>query len=175
MNNQKIKIRIALPNEYEALGKIMVQVYSQLSSFPSPQDQPKYYAKLANIGNFTSLPHTKLLIAVNDNNEIKGGVVYFGDMTYYGSGGTATKEKNAAGFKLLAVDPSSRGEGIGKLLTNACIDLAKKENQNQLIIHSTKAMQIAWKMYEKLGFKRYKDLDFTQENLSVYGFRLKLK
>ena len=93
-------------------------------------------------------------------------------MKYYGSGGSATKEKNAAGFRLLAVAHASRGHGIGKLLTEACIQLAKKEHQSQVIIHSTKSMQIAWKMYEKLGFKRSEDLDFNQGELKVFGFRL---
>ena len=60
------------------------------------------------------------------------------------------------------------------MLTLYCIDLAKKESQQQLIIHSTKAMQIAWSMYEKLGFKRSEDLDFKQSDLQVYGFRLYL-
>jgi sugar lactone lactonase YvrE len=45
------------------------------------------------------------LVAVSSDNKIAGGVVYFSDMQYYGSGGTATKEHNAAGFRLLAVDP----------------------------------------------------------------------
>ena len=43
-----------------------------------------------------------------------------------------------------------------------------------MIIHSTMAMQTAWKMYEKLGFKRSGDLDFIQGELPVYGFRLVL-
>lgn len=43
-----------------------------------------------------------------------------------------------------------------------------------MIIHSTMAMQTAWKMYEKLGFKRSVDLDFMQGDLPVYGFRLVL-
>lgn len=93
-------------------------------------------------------------------------------MQYYGSGGSAPNEKNAAGFRLLAVSFGARGKGIGKLLTNYCIDLAKTEKQKHLIIHSTKAMEIAWNMYEKLGFERSEDLDFKQDNLNVYGFRL---
>jgi hypothetical protein len=36
------------------------------------------------------------------------------------------------------------------------------------------AMQIAWKMYENLGFKRSEDLDFMQGELPVFGFRLAL-
>ncbi len=43
-----------------------------------------------------------------------------------------------------------------------------------MIIHTTMAMQTAWKMYETIGFKRSEDLDFMQEELPVYGFRLLL-
>jgi hypothetical protein len=38
----------------------------------------------------------------------------------------------------------------------------------QVIIHTTLAMQIAWKMYEQLGFKRSADLDFCRGS-SVFG------
>jgi GNAT superfamily N-acetyltransferase len=105
---------------------------------------------------------------------VAGAVVYFGDIRYYGSGGTATQERNAAGFRLLAVDPAMRGKGIGKLLTLECIRKAKDKKQEQLIIHTTMAMQTAWKMYETIGFKRSQDLDFMQQELAVFGFRLKL-
>jgi hypothetical protein len=43
-----------------------------------------------------------------------------------------------------------------------------------MIIHTTKAMQTAWKMYEDIGFKRSIDLDFMQGELPVFGFRLTL-
>jgi hypothetical protein len=36
-------------------------------------------------------------------------------------------------------------------------------------------MQIAWGLYERLGFVRSKDLDFSQQGLPVYGFRLALQ
>jgi GNAT superfamily N-acetyltransferase len=95
-------------------------------------------------------------------------------MMYYGSGGTATLEINAAGFRLLAVDPVARGQGIGRLLTEECIKKAREKKLNQVIIHTTKAMQLAWSMYENMGFKRSEDLDFMQEQLPVFGFRLQL-
>jgi ribosomal protein S18 acetylase RimI-like enzyme len=95
-------------------------------------------------------------------------------MKQYGSGGTATLETQAAGFRLLAVNPEFRGQGIGKLLTYECIRKAKSQKRAQMIIHTTLAMQTAWKMYEKIGFKRSEDLDFMQSELSVFGFRLQL-
>jgi ribosomal protein S18 acetylase RimI-like enzyme len=172
MNKQQYTIRNARPEEFEEIGKLMVRVYSQLEGFPKESEQPDYYKMLSNIGELTNNPGTELLVAVTSENKIAGGVVYFSDMQYYGSGGTATKERNAAGFRLLAVHPSVRGQGIGRLLTNECIRKAKDEKLSQLIIHSTKAMQIAWRMYESMGFKRSEDLDFMQGDLPVFGFRL---
>jgi len=175
--NESLKyiIREANSTEFKEIGELMVHVYSQLEGFPTKFEQPNYYKMLANIGELTKQPKVKLLIAVTSFGKISGGVVYFGDMKYYGSGGTATLEKNASGFRLLAVDSNARGQKIGKNLTKACIQIAKEENQNQLIIHTTNSMKIAWKMYENIGFKRSKDLDFLQGELPVFGFRLNLK
>ena len=152
----------------------MVQVYSQLEGFPKESDQPNYYKMLANVGSLTTTPGTALLVAISPEEKIAGAVVYFCDMKNYGSGGIATTEHDASGFCLLAVDPMERGKGVGKLLTTACIQKARDDKSLQLIIHTTNAMQTAWKMYEQLGFKRSKDLDFMQGTLPVFGFRLML-
>jgi predicted transcriptional regulator YdeE/ribosomal protein S18 acetylase RimI-like enzyme len=165
-------IRNAKPEEFESVGKLMIQVYSELDGFPKQSEQPDYYKMLANAGELTNKPETELLVAVSSDNKIAGCVVYFGDMKYYGSGGIATRELNASGFRLLAVDPLARGHGIGKLLTDECIKKATEKKQSQVIIHTTLAMQTAWKMYEKIGFKRSADLDFRQGELQVFGFRL---
>jgi N-acetylglutamate synthase-like GNAT family acetyltransferase len=170
--NTKVEVRNARTGELQQVGQLMVDVYSTLEGFPKPVEQPAYYQLLANVGELTTKRETEILVATSVENKIKGAVVYFGDMQYYGSGGTATQEKDAAGFRLLAVAQDARGSGIGKVLTIACIDKAKAQHRQQVIIHTTKAMQTAWKMYEKLGFKRSGDLDFLQGELPVFGFRL---
>jgi len=172
MSNQEYTIRNAKLSEFDEIGKLMVEVYSLLEGFPKETEQPNYYKMLANIGELTNKPETELLVAVSSDNKIAGGVVYFSDMQYYGSGGTATKEQNASGFRLLAVDSLTRGKGIGKLLVNECIRKTKDKKLSQVIIHTTMAMQTAWKMYENIGFKRSEDLDFMQGELPVFGFRL---
>jgi hypothetical protein len=48
----------------------------------------------------------------------------------------------------------------------------KEKGHAQVILHTTQAMQIAWTLYERLGFERSKDLDFVQGDLPVFGFRL---
>jgi GNAT superfamily N-acetyltransferase len=174
MNQQEYRVRNAKPEEFGGIGKLMVQVYSQLDGFPRESEQPAYFKMLLNIGELTKNPGTELLAAVSAGDSIAGAVVYISDMKYYGSGGSAGQELNAAGFRLLAVDPSIRGKGIGNLLVSECIRKTKEGKYTQLIIHSTTYMQVAWTMYEKLGFKRSEDLDFMQGELPVYGFRLKL-
>ncbi|MCG2611716.1 GNAT family N-acetyltransferase [Flavobacterium sp. SM15] len=171
MINSGYTIRNARPEEFEAIGQLMVKVYSALEGFPKPHEHPKYFEMLANVGELTGKPQTEILVAVSSEDIIAGAVVYFGDMQYYGSAGTAPQEKNAAGFRLLAVDNNFRGEGIGKSLTLACIEKAKNQQLPQIIIHTTNAMKPAWKMYEAIGFKRSEDLDFLQGDLQVFGFR----
>lgn len=174
MNKQQLVIRDAKPEEFEKTGQLLVRVYSQLEGFPTASEMPDYYKMLANVGQLTGNPETELLVAVTPSGEIAGVVVYIGDMKYYGSGGTATQEKNASGFRLLGVDPSARGQGVGKLLIDECLRKAKEKKQKQVIIHTTKSMQTAWKIYENMGFKRSTDLDFLQGNLEVFGFRFML-
>jgi ribosomal protein S18 acetylase RimI-like enzyme/catechol 2,3-dioxygenase-like lactoylglutathione lyase family enzyme len=166
-------IRDLRPGESEALGRLLVQAYSQLEGFPTPAEQPRYYEMLANIGSFAAKPDTRVLVAVSDDEKLLGGVVYFADMAQYGSGGAATAVTNASGIRLLGVDPALRKCGAGKALTQACIALARERGHAQVILHTTQAMKIAWGLYEKLGFERSPDLDFAQQELQVFGFRLK--
>ena len=174
MHNQGIEIRNAKPEEFSTIGKLMVDVYSQLEGFPKKTEQPEYYKMLLNVGEFTEKGNTELIVAIADDNRVVGAVLFFGDLKNYGSGGSITKIKNASGFRLLAVDPNERGKGIGKKLSQECIKRATKHNHSQLFIHSTESMKVAWGMYERLGFLRYKEIDFIQGKLPVFGFKLDL-
>jgi GNAT superfamily N-acetyltransferase len=174
MTTEQYTIRNADRSEFEEIGRLLVSVYSQLDGFPKEEEQPDYFRALANVGLFTEKPDTSLLVAVSGEKKIAGAVVYFDNMFYYGSGGTATKETNASGFRLLAVDPSSRGRGVGRMLAEECVRKAGEKNHKHLIIHTTMAMQTAWRMYENMGFKRSADLDFKQGDFPVFGFRLLL-
>ncbi|MFN8012047.1 MAG: GNAT family N-acetyltransferase [Holophagaceae bacterium] len=170
----RLTIRDLLPGEGPELGRLLVSAYSGLEGFPTPEEQPGYYAMLADIGSFASKPGARVLVARTAEGRLAGGVVYFGDMAQYGSGGTATQERDAAGIRLLGVDPGLRGLGVGKALTHACIDLARDQGRSQVILHTTRAMPLAWRMYEGMGFRRREDLDFEQAGLPVFGFRLRL-
>jgi ribosomal protein S18 acetylase RimI-like enzyme len=171
--SQALIIRDARPSEYGSLGRLLASSYSALEGFPGPAEQPQYYEKLMHIGDFASLPGVRLFVAIRLD-ELIGGVVYVGNMAEYGSDGVATQVLGAAGMRLLAVDPKHRGIGAGSALARACIDAARAQGRSQMILHTTAAMQIAWHMYERLGFRRAREFDFLLGRLPVFGFRLRL-
>ncbi|WP_248574798.1 GNAT family N-acetyltransferase [Flavobacterium sp. H122] len=172
--NESFIIRTVRPEEYAKLGEILVEVYSNLEGFFTIDKQPAYYEMLKNVGDLTQKPTIELFGAFSLENELLGGVVFIGDMQYYGSGGIATKEKNSCGFRLLGISDVARGLGLGKALTLKCIVRTKELKADQLIIHTTNAMKPAWKMYEDIGFKRSDDLDFIHGDLEIFGFRYTL-
>ena len=93
---------------------------------------------------------------------------------------TAREERRAgaagaAGIRLLAVAPAARGRGVGKALTRECVERARALGRSSVVLHTTRAMQTAWRMYEQLGFRRSPDLDFRQGALEVFGFELSLR
>lgn len=168
-------VRDLAPSEAGPLGRLLVRAYSGLEGFPKPAEQPEYYAMLANVESFLGKPATRILVAVAGDGALAGGVVYFGDMTHYGSGGLATRVRMASGIRFLGVDPPLRERGFGKALVKACIELARKQGHRQVILHTTQAMPVARGMYERLGFMRSANLDFSQLGIHVFGLKLNLE
>jgi GNAT superfamily N-acetyltransferase len=167
-------IRQARADEYAALGKLLVSVYAALPGMPSPQEQPDYYAMLGNVAARAARPALRVFVAADKTGHLLGSVDFIEDMAQYGSGGTASTVTNAVGIRLLAVDNAARGKGVGKALTQFCIERARQLGKARIVLHTTRAMQTAWAMYERLGFARFPEIDFRQGDLEVFGFQLNL-
>jgi len=63
--SQEYFVREAVAEEFQEIGELMVRVYAQLEGFFSVDENPAYYNKLANVGDLTTQPKTKLLVAVS--------------------------------------------------------------------------------------------------------------
>jgi GNAT superfamily N-acetyltransferase len=175
MDTQSLNIAAVQPDELPAVGALMARVYSQLEGFPSMEDQPAYYDQFYKLDVLTSSEGTEVFVAKSDKGGLLGGVVYFADMQNYGAGGDAvTSISNASGIRLLAVANDARGQGVGRTLTDYCIDKARQAKHSKVILHTTQFMPAAWKLYEHMGFVRYSAIDFKQAELDVYGFTLSL-
>jgi ribosomal protein S18 acetylase RimI-like enzyme len=61
-------------------------------------------------------------------------------------------------IRMVGVDPHFSGQGIGKRLTEMCIDHAKKTNEKIIALHTSEFMDAARHVYENLGFYQAKEL-----------------
>jgi GNAT superfamily N-acetyltransferase len=63
------------------------------------------------------------------------------------------------GFRMLAVDPTAQGRGVGPRLVAECLDRARAAGCRRMVIGSTEWMTTAHRIYERLGFRRAPELD----------------
>lgn len=164
-----MQIRPVRPDEYERLGAITVNAYRVLDGHVV---EPAYEAQLADIGARAGAPATTVLAAVGDDGRVLGGVTYVRDHT---SPMAEHTMDGVASIRMLAVDPAAQGQGIGRRLAQACIDLARADGAEEVVLHSTPWMTAAHRLYEGLGFARDPALDFTPvPGIELRAFRLQL-
>ena len=66
-------------------------------------------------------------------------------------------------IRSLVVDPRSRGQGIGRALTQECINRAMRDRASVLALHTSAIMTVALPMYVGMGFEWHHD------SPAVYG------
>jgi ribosomal protein S18 acetylase RimI-like enzyme len=59
-----------------------------------------------------------------------------------------------AAVLLLAVDPATRGQGIGRRLTEVCVARAREDGATVIGLFTSEAMPVAQRLYEALLFTR---------------------
>ncbi|MGC9960928.1 MAG: GNAT family N-acetyltransferase [Acidimicrobiales bacterium] len=143
-------IRLARPEEFEAVGEITVQAY--LSGRDT--ELGDYELTLRDVAGRAA--DCSVLVALDDRDEVVGAVTYVPGPDTVMSG---FSDSEAAGIRVLAVRPDAQRSGIGRTLTEACLDQARADGHPRVILHSTEAMATARRLYEKIGFERRPELD----------------
>ncbi|MEO8067666.1 MAG: GNAT family N-acetyltransferase [Flavobacteriales bacterium] len=100
-----------------------------------------------------------LLIAVNEDRTVIGVVLFLkGDSLLRQVAGNGERE-----FRMLGVDASARGRGVGQALIQACIDRATEENAESLVLWTQPTMLAAHRLYARLAFHRAMERDVPDE------------
>ena len=62
-------------------------------------------------------------------------------------------------IRMVGVNKAYEGMGIGKKLTQMCIDYARETNEQVVALHTSEFMNAARYIYEKMGFKQLKEIE----------------
>ena len=138
-------IREIRPDEYQALGDVTVGAYVD---HLSPRDD-EYREELRNVA--TRAAAVPVLVAVDPNGRVLGGVAYVPGV---GTSMSEDMNEGEASIRMLAVDPSVAGRGIGRALTVACIARARADARAAISLYTLPSMTVAHRLYGSLGFRR---------------------
>jgi ribosomal protein S18 acetylase RimI-like enzyme len=85
----------------------------------------------------------------------RGGCIFLAMDGYDVVGTAGLWKENEEEYELIkmAVDPKYRGQGISKVLLERCIDEARKQKAEKIILYSNSQLQTAISLYKKYGFE----------------------
>jgi ribosomal protein S18 acetylase RimI-like enzyme len=161
-----ITVREVRPDEHGALGDLTVNAYAAVLG---PQMGAGYAASLGDVAGRART--SVVLAAVACDGSVVGGISYLtGPDAYEHSDGTDAE----ASLRMLAVAPEAQGRGVGTALLRACIDRARSEGRARLLLHTTRSMVRAIRLYERLGFRRAPERDATIPEAHLIAYVLDL-
>ena len=78
-------------------------------------------------------------------------------------------------FRMLAVAPEARRRGVAAALVSVCVERSRELGYTALVLSSLPVQQPAHRIYERLGFRRTPELDWSPvEGVDLLAFRLDL-
>ncbi|MDP5185521.1 GNAT family N-acetyltransferase [Blastococcus sp. BMG 814] len=145
-----VRIGPALPADHDRIAALTVQVYVDggLAS-------AGYAAELADVAGRARV--AELLVARDEAGELIGSVAFVPG----GDFGEVLESPDEAGFRMLVVDPRARGRGVGAALVHECLTRAREAGRRRVVISTGTRMTAAHRLYERLGFTRLPERDWT--------------
>jgi RimJ/RimL family protein N-acetyltransferase len=102
------------------------------------------------VGSMACLADTGEILVAEADGTVVGAVAYIGPQQ---SPRADFFEPEWPIIRMLVVDPAARGQGLGRKLTEACLELARRDGAEVIALHTSPAMEVALALYLKLGFK----------------------
>ena len=148
--DSSITIRSATSADDEAVGTLLADVY-----LGERYTHASYESVLRD--TVARLADTDVLLAADETGRVVGTVTYAEPPSHYAE---VAREGEAA-FRLLAVSPLARGKGVGERLVQACVERARAHGRSHLVLSTQPNMTTAHRLYERMGFTRSLDRDWS--------------
>lgn len=167
--NINIIIRDARLDELDEVSQLLKDSYQQYAKFLPSEAWQAYLEDIMDV--HSRLAEADLIVAELDG-KLAGAVTLY---TKTSSSQETGWPEGWAGIRLLAVRPKFRGLGIGRALMEECLLRCCQSGISIVGLHTTELMDVARRMYERMGFIRVPEFDFRPEpNTVVMAYRLDL-
>lgn len=137
----------------DQLRKLAIQSYGQFEKVLTEENWGKLYSNLKSEKSITTILKIAKCFVCESEGQIVG-------VAYFVPSGHPTDIFAAdwSYLRMVGVDPKFRGNGISAHLTQNCIDHAVEKGEKIIALHTSEFMDAARYIYEKLGFKKVKEL-----------------
>jgi ribosomal protein S18 acetylase RimI-like enzyme len=143
-------VESAMPEDFPRIAELTVGVYVEggLAS-------PDYAPELTDVAGRAD--RAELLVVRDGTGHVVGSVA----LVLAGDFAEVTTSEEEAGFRMLVVDPSAQGQGVGELLVRTCLDRARAAGKRRMVLSTGPRMTAAHRLYQRLGFTRLPERDWT--------------
>ena len=159
-----VLVRRARPADLDTVGELTVAAYAEFTTGP----EDGYIEHLRDAARRDR--EAELWVAERD------GLV-LGTVTL-ALEGSAWREIGRAGegeFRMLAVSPEARRQGVGEALTKLVLDRFRDLGAHAIVLSSLAEMASAHRVYGRLGFERLPERDWSPvPGVHLIAFRLEL-
>ena len=158
-----LAIRPAQPAEFAALADVCTAAYA-----PFVDPEGSYATVLRDIAGRAAA--AVLLAAVEDGTPL-------GTVTFVPDGGPLGEiaRPGETEFRMLAGAPAGQGRGIGGALLAHVVEASRARGKAGVVCSSQPTMRAAHRVYERLGFRRAPERDWSPvAGLDLYAFTLAL-
>ncbi|HWK24883.1 MAG TPA: GNAT family N-acetyltransferase [Ureibacillus sp.] len=167
-----MNIREMKAEEMETVRDLRLKSYNGYQQYVSKEHWEVLKSTLISDNDLRT--NAKIYVAELDN-QIVGSVVLFPPSIQAYEWSDSVQEFPE--IRMLAVDPSIQGKGIGKKLVMQCIKVSKEEKYTKIGLHTASFMEKALSLYTKMGFQSFPELDLEPMNdgIIVKAFNLNLE
>jgi len=158
-------VRLATQEDLEAVGRITVSAYCD-DGFIAPDDD--YIEELADAARRSR--EAEVWVAV-DSAGVLGSVTFCEPRSEFAE----LSRGNEGEFRMLGVAAHSRRRGVAEALVVRCIERSRELGYDALVLCSMRQMTTAHRLYERLGFHRVPERDWSPvAGIELLGFSLRL-
>lgn len=102
------------------------------------------------VGRMSALAGEAELLVAEEGGRVAGAVAY---CPPFSEPRASFFEPHWPLIRMLVVAPEARGRGLGRSLTEACIERARGDGAASIALHTSPAMEVALSLYLRMGFR----------------------